>query len=102
MNTSEKNTVSKMIRIYCRLKHKQQNLLCPDCRKLEDCAHGRLEHCPFGENKPVCKKCPVHCYKPEYREKIREVMQFAGPRMLFFHPADAFRHFLRMFYTANP
>jgi len=95
MNVREKNTVSKMIRIYCRLKHKRQNSLCPDCSRLEDYAHDRLERCPFGENKPVCKKCPVHCYKSEHREKIREVMRFAGFRMLFFYPVDALRHFLK-------
>ena len=95
MNTYEKDTVSKMIRIYCRLKHKQKNSLCPDCRNLEDYAHNRLERCTFGENKPACEKCTVHCYKPQYREKIREVMRFAGLRMLFFYPADAFKHFLK-------
>lgn len=26
------------------------------------------------------------------REKIREVMRFAGPRMLLYHPAMALRH----------
>jgi len=94
MNEREKNTVSKMIRIYCRFKHGTRNALCPDCKQLEDYAHKRLEHCRFGEEKPACEKCPVHCYKPEYREKIKEVMRFAGPRMVFFHPVEAVRHLL--------
>jgi len=92
MNEREKITVSKMIRIYCRFKHGTRNELCPDCKQLEDYAHKRLEHCRFGEEKPACEKCPVHCYKPECREKIREVMRFAGPRMVFFHPVEAVRH----------
>jgi len=95
MNDREKNTVSKMIRIYCRFKHGGRKSLCSDCRQLEDYAHKRLEHCQFGESKSSCEKCPVHCYKPEYREKIREVMRFAGPRMLFFHPVEAVRHLMR-------
>jgi len=99
MNAREKNTVSKMIRIYCRFKHGMRNALCPDCRQLEDYAHKRLEHCQFGEEKPSCEKCPMHCYKPEYREKIREVMRFAGPRMLFFHPVEAVRHLWRKIKT---
>ena len=33
--------------------------------------------CPH-EPKPLCKKCSDPCYKPEYREKIREVMRFSG------------------------
>jgi hypothetical protein len=28
------------------------------------------------------------------REKIKEVMRFSGPRMLLYHPLDAFRHLL--------
>lgn len=34
----------------------------------------------------------VHCYKPEMREKIREVMRFSGPRMIFHHPYLAIKH----------
>ncbi len=92
MNAWEKSTVSKMIRIYCRIKHRQKDTLCPECKQLESYAHGRLERCPFGEDKPACKQCPVHCYKPEYREKIREVMKFAGPRMFWYYPKDAAGH----------
>ena len=39
-----------------------------------------------------CRNCKVHCYKPEMREKIREVMRYSGPRMIFHHPAAAIRH----------
>jgi len=95
MNTREKNTVSKMIRLYCRLKHGVFGSFCSECKQLESYAHARLEHCPFGEVKPACQNCTVHCYKPEYREKIREVMRFSGPRMLFFHPIEAIRHLWR-------
>jgi len=93
MNDREKNTVSKIIHLYCRLKHKQRDLLCNDCQKLENYAHNRLERCPFGENKPACQKCTIHCYKLEYREKMKEVMRFAAPRMLYYHPYEAFLHF---------
>jgi hypothetical protein len=95
MNDGEKNTVSKMIRIYCRAKHQQRDGLCPECKQLESYAHRRLEHCPYKKDKPACKKCPVHCYKNEYKEKIKKVMRFSGPRMLFCYPADALRHFTR-------
>ncbi|MDR2146790.1 MAG: nitrous oxide-stimulated promoter family protein [Tannerella sp.] len=92
MNNREKKTVSKMLRIYCRFKHGQRSALCPECRRLEDYAYRRLEHCKFGEDKMPCQECTVHCYKPEYREQIRVVMRYAGQRMLFFHPVDAIRH----------
>jgi hypothetical protein len=44
------------------------------------------------ESKTFCSNCKVHCYKPEMREKIREVMRFSGPRMIFHHPITAIRH----------
>ncbi len=83
-----------MIRIYCRSKHNTHSSLCAECAALENYAHERLEHCPFGEQKRACKNCEIHCYKPEYRDKIRKVMRFSGPRMLFFHPLEAVRHLL--------
>ena len=92
MNDREKKTLSKMLRIYCRFKHEQRDSLCSACKQLENYAHQRLEHCKFGEKKTPCRKCPVHCYQPEYREKIKKVMQSSGQKMLFFHPADAIRH----------
>ncbi len=92
MNTREKKTVSKMIRIYCRSKHGLLRMLCSDCAQLEAYAHARLERCPFGEAKPVCHKCAVHCYRAEHRQKIREVMRFSGPRMLLHHPVDALQY----------
>ncbi len=102
MNTREKVTVSKMIRIYCRSKHGGKKMLCADCKQLGDYALERLERCPFGDNKPACNTCSVHCYQPQYREKIREVMRFSGPRMIFRYPIDAVRHFRQVFGRKYP
>ena len=88
----EKKTVALMIRLYCRKKHGTKRELCPECRKLEDYAALRSDKCPFMESKTFCSNCKVHCYKPEMREKIRTVMRFSGPRMLFHHPIMAVRH----------
>ena len=52
----------------------------------------RLSRCPFGENKTTCRLCPVHCYKPEMKKRMQEVMRYAGPRMLLYHPTAACRH----------
>lgn len=57
-----------------------------------DYAHQRLERCKFGEDKPSCTRCPVHCYKPAMREQIRQVMRYSGPRMLLHDPIMAIRH----------
>ena len=87
----EKETVSLMIAIYCRKKHGSKKL-CPDCAALDAYAWQRSDKCPFMETKTFCSNCKVHCYKPDMREKIREVMRFSGPRMIFRHPIMAIRH----------
>ena len=66
--------------------------LCPQCQQLLTYAHQRLERCKFGEDKPSCTRCPVHCYKPAMREQIRQVMRYSGPRMLLHDPIMAIRH----------
>lgn len=88
----EKRTVTLMIRLYCKKKHGTKKGLCPECKSLHDYAMLRSEKCPFMETKTFCSNCRVHCYKPEMREKIREVMRFSGPRMILHHPVMAVRH----------
>lgn len=88
----EKKTVALMIKLYCRKKHGTKNELCPDCKALSEYAAMRSDKCPFMESKTFCSNCKVHCYKPDMREKIREVMRFSGPRMILYHPIMAVRH----------
>jgi len=88
----EKRVVSAMIRHYCRLRHGGGEELCDECRELARYADRRLDRCPFQEGKTNCARCPVHCYQPEMREKIREVMRTIGPRMPVLHPLMALRH----------
>ena len=87
----EKETVSLMIAIYCYKKHGCKTL-CPECAALDAYARQRSEKCPFMETKTFCSNCKVHCYKKDMREKIREVMRFSGPRMIFHHPVMAICH----------
>lgn len=87
----EQRTVEQMIRLYCRRKEGNKEL-CPQCLELLEYARMRLSRCPFGENKTTCRLCPVHCYKPEMKTRMQEVMRYAGPRMLLYHPAAACRH----------
>lgn len=89
----EQHTVEQMIRIYCRYKEGNKEL-CPACLELLQYAHSRLGSCPFGEKKKTCRRCPIHCYKPEMKKRMQEVMRYAGPRMIFFHPTAAIRHLI--------
>ena len=87
----EKELVSQMIALYYRRKHGGK-ALCPDCAALDSYARQRSDKCPFMETKTFCSNCRVHCYRPEMRERIRAVMRFSGPRMIFHHPVIALRH----------
>ena len=90
----EKKTVEAMIRLFCHDNHETDSL-CDDCSELLAYSGARLDHCPFGDEKPKCSHCEVHCYKPEMRERITEVMRYSGPRMLLHHPVMALRHLTR-------
>ena len=99
---AEKETISLMLGLYCRDKHGQKEGLCEKCRQLEAYAHQRLEVCQFIPDKPVCAKCPVHCYKPHYRQQVREVMRHAGPRMFTHAPGAAIRHLWLLIKPESP
>lgn len=66
------------IGVYCHKKHGTAvGGLCPDCSTVLEYALRRNEKCPL-DPKPKCKDCQTHCYKPEMRQKIREIMKFSG------------------------
>ena len=94
----EKDCISKMVRIYCKGNHgaskEDGGDVCNDCRELLDYALMRVSKCKFGVEKTVCARCPVHCYKPSMREKVKAIMRYAGPRMLLRHPVHALWHML--------
>jgi hypothetical protein len=87
----EQELVTKMIRIYCKKKHHHKGF-CEECQELNEYALKRLAYCKFGEEKTACAKCPVHCYKSDYRQRIKGVMRFSGPWMLLYHPIESIRH----------
>ena len=91
----EYKTIKTMIQMYCKKCHKTNGNLCPDCSDLVTYAEERLKNCLFGENKPSCEACTIHCYKPKMREKIRTIMRYAGPRMIYTHPIMGFRHLFK-------
>lgn len=93
----EWRTLDAMIALTCRgCRHAGRSggrrALCPACAELRAYAEQRLLRCPFGDDKPTCNNCRVHCYRPEMRQRVREVMIFAGPRMLLRHPVLALLH----------
>ena len=96
----EQRTVRRMIEIYCQHKHGNRDregtdTLCGECQELLDYAMLRLSHCKYGEDKPACVNCPIHCYKPDKRREIAQVMRHSGPWMLFYSPIMTVRHLCR-------
>ncbi|WP_026089132.1 MULTISPECIES: nitrous oxide-stimulated promoter family protein [Bacillus] len=87
----ERETISNMIEIYCISEHKQE-VLCDDCHKLREYAYFRLSKCPFQEKKPACQNCKIHCYKPDMKEQVKDVMRKSGPKMIYKHPYFAIMH----------
>lgn len=91
--------IDLMIRIYCKgLKHQSQNdfELCSDCHELALYARNRNDACPLMEERTFCQFCPIHCYRPEMRERIATVMRYSGPRMILHKPVWAIRHLIEL------
>jgi hypothetical protein len=89
----EKKTIEKMIGIYCQKVHHRKQL-CGDCKSMLAYSHRKLDKCPFHQEKPACSECKVHCYHKSEREHIREIMRFAGPKMLLKSPVLAIMHII--------
>ncbi|MEM9304761.1 MAG: nitrous oxide-stimulated promoter family protein [Pseudomonadota bacterium] len=94
----EHRTMAAMVRIYCVDHHPDAAAHpCPGCMGFLAYAAKRLEKCPYGDDKPTCARCPIHCYKRAQREQARAIMRHAGPRMAWRHPWLALRHMFDRF-----
>ncbi len=103
----ETRMVSQMIALWCRGHHAgmapaedtptvrlglRTVALCPECAELHAYACARIKACPHMGTKTFCSACPTHCYRPAMRESIRQVMRWAGPRMILYRPVAAVKH----------
>lgn len=89
----ELKTMYQIIGIYCHNKHHTpKGQLCKDCEQVWEYAEHRIDACPHMETKTFCSVCKTHCYAPTYREKIREIMRYGGPRLLLVSPIQVIRH----------
>jgi hypothetical protein len=68
--------------------------VCDECAELLRYAEKRRAYCP-KDPKPFCSHCDTHCYSGGMRDRMREVMRYAGPRSLFHgHAIDGVKHLL--------
>ena len=94
----EREVVTQMIAVYCRANHGAlRGQLCDECSELTEYASRRIERCPFMATKTFCSQCKVHCYAKQQRQAIKDVMRYAGPRMLLHHPLMTIHHGLDTF-----
>lgn len=96
----EYRTMEAMLRTWCQAEgheHAPGENLCTECHDFLAYAERRLAKCPYGEGKPTCATCPVHCYKAAQREHARVVMRFAGPSMVWRHPWLSLMHLVDKF-----
>jgi len=69
-------------------------VVCAECAQLLRYAEKRRAYCP-KDPKPFCSYCDTHCYTAEMRERMREVMRYAGPRSLLHgHAIDGVKHLI--------
>lgn len=66
--------------------------LCPECKDLLLYALARRRACPL-DPKPICKDCPIHCYKAERRAEIRKIMRFSGRHLMLRGRLDLLWHY---------
>ncbi|HNX25082.1 MAG TPA: nitrous oxide-stimulated promoter family protein [Spirochaetota bacterium] len=94
LNQDEGEVIRWMITYYCTCNHKGTEL-CNECNDLLNYAVKRNMNCPHGVNKPVCSSCEIHCYKDAYRLKIRDVMKFSGPKIIFRKPLYGIKYLIK-------
>ncbi len=92
----EKKVISEMVKLYCRKNHKKREL-CDECKEVLNCSLKRIDNCQFMETKTFCSNCKAPCYSPKMKEKVKQIMKFSGPRILFHHPLLVISHMLSRF-----
>jgi uncharacterized paraquat-inducible protein A len=69
--------------------------ICLECAELLEHGMKKRAACPL-DPKPTCKSCHIHCYTPEQRQKVREIMAYSGRRMILRGRLDyLWRYFIK-------
>ena len=92
----EKKVISEMVKLYCRKNHKKREL-CDECKDVLNYSLNRIDNCKYMDTKTFCSNCKKPFYSPKMKEKIKQIMKFSGPRILFHHPLLVISHMLSRF-----
>ena len=98
--------LGKFTEVYCNSKHRDalhvdfvlpadigKRKLCPECAAFLEYAIAKRLKCPLEAEKPTCKHCRIHCYDAPRREKVREIMSYAGRRLMMRGRLDYLWHY---------
>jgi len=103
---SDIRLIGKFVEVYCAGKHGAAERsdfalpedlgvrrLCPECAAFMNYGITKRIKCPLEAEKPSCKHCRIHCYAPQQREKIREIMSYSGRRLMMRGRLDYVWHY---------
>lgn len=98
--------IAKFVEVYCAGKHGGQlrqpfplpgglgeRRMCPECAEFMAYAIAKRAKCPLEAEKPSCKHCRIHCYGSVQREKVREIMGYAGRKLMLRGRLDYVWHY---------
>jgi len=98
--------LGKFVEVYCRGKHSEEHkismdlpgdlgkrVICSECSLFLKYAISRRLKCPLEADKPTCKHCKIHCYGKEEREQVRQIMSYAGRRIMMQGRLDYLWHY---------
>jgi hypothetical protein len=98
--------IGKFVEVYCTGKHREsehtpvilpadlgERTLCQECASFLEYAVTKRLKCPLEAEKPTCKHCRIHCYDKLHREKVREIMSYAGRKLMMRGRLDYIWHY---------
>jgi hypothetical protein len=68
-------------------------MLCHSCLEFMDYAVKKRLRCPIEAEKPSCKHCRIHCYANPQRQLVRQIMAYAGKKLILQGRIDYLWHF---------
>lgn len=98
--------IGKFVEVYCTGKHREaehtcvalpadlgERVVCTECASFLEYAIAKRLKCPLEAEKPTCKHCRIHCYDKLRREKVREIMSYAGRKLMMRGRLDYLWHY---------
>jgi len=97
----EKIVVEKTVKLYCKGRHASRICLCNECKDLLSYVKERIDKCIYNENKTVCSKCKLYCYKRSVKEMMKRITKYSSPRMVLWHPIITLRYIIDSYKSTN-